>query len=104
MTDNIFYTINGVFLILLFWASRVMFVPVTVTIYAAQYHHWDLVLALRSMRIICHIGNALQFCFQAYWFVLLVRLAWRVVGGWSTAESNKTRTSTQETQFHVKKE
>lgn len=112
MTDNKFYTINGAFLIFLFLASRVMFVPITVTIYAAQYHHWDLLQALGNMKVICHICNALQFCFQTYWFVLLVRLARSVVRGWfqsagevrrSTTE-DKSRTSMQHAQFHVKKE
>ena len=56
--------------------------PISVSIYAAQYHRWDVMQALRSMRMICHLCNALQFCIQFYWFVLLLRMAARVVGGW----------------------
>ena len=110
MTKNVLYTVNGAVLVFLFLASRVMFVPITVTIYAAQYHQWDVLQALRHMRAVCHLANALQLGLQTYWFVLLLRLAVRVVRGWtgevqrSTRRSSedRIRTSTQDTSFHVK--
>jgi hypothetical protein len=107
MTGNKIYILNGALLILLFLTSRVMFVPITVTIYAAQYHQWNLVTAMSTMRVICHLGNALQCCFQTYWFVLLVGLAARVVrtSWFQTARlSTRTTTQSQDIQFHIKNE
>ena len=82
MADTNFYTLNGALLILFFLVFRVLFVPITVTIYAAQYHQWDVVQALGRMTRICHLCNAIQFCLQLYWFVCLLQLAARVVGRW----------------------
>lgn len=83
LTDNLFYTVNGALLILVFLLVRTLFVPISVSIYAAQYHHWDLLRALGSMKWICHTCNLMQFSLQLYWFVLLLRLAVGVVRGWS---------------------
>lgn len=99
LTGNLFYAVSGAFLIIVFLVARIMNVPITVTIYAAQYHKWDLLQALSSMKTICHIGNAIQFSLQMYWFVLLLRLAVRVVRGWfrlakeeGRGQSDSTRT------------
>ena len=88
LTSNIFYAVNGALLIITFLASRILFVPISISIYAAQYHGWDVMQALRSMRIVCHLGNALQFCIQFYWFLLLLRMAARVVRGWLVEEKS----------------
>ena len=83
MTNNILYTLNGALLIVVFLIVRVLFVPITVAIYAAQYHRWDIPEALGKMRGICHLCNLLQFSLQLYWFVQLLRLAGHVVRKWS---------------------
>ncbi len=77
---------------------RVCFVPITVTIYAAQYHQWNLLEAMGRMQTICYVCNLLQFSFQLYWFVQLVRLAGQVVRGWSRVDATSVspRTTTNE--------
>ncbi len=84
---------NGGFLVLVFLASRVMFVPSSIAIYAAQYHQWDVMQALGTMKRVCHLGNALQFSFQLYWFVLLLRLSASVVRGWAANENGSSAAS-----------
>ena len=79
LTDNLFYIVNGALLVVTFLLVRVMFVPLSITFYAGQYHQWDVVQALGAMRWVCHLANSLQFFFQLYWFVQLLRLARQVV-------------------------
>lgn len=85
-----------------------MFVPINVAIYAAQYHRWDFVQALGSMRTICHVCNILQFSFQAYWFLLLLKLAAKVVSDWlhwtNGRGGDKSRNYAQNVHFDTKKE
>lgn len=81
-TNNVFYWLNGALLIVVFLVLRVLFVPINVAVYAAQYHQWGFGQALRSMKTICHICNTLQFSLQAYWFLLLLKLAGKVVKDW----------------------
>lgn len=81
MTDNLFYVVNGALLVITFLLVRVMFVPLSISFYAGQYHQWDMVQALGAMRWICHLANFIQFAFQLYWFVQLLRLARQVVRG-----------------------
>ena len=95
LTNNLAYSINGALLILLFLLSRVLFVPITVTIYAAQYHNWGILKALGHMRRICHLCNLIQFTLQSYWFFLLLRLAAGVLRTWTWhSRSNRGQTDT----------
>lgn len=92
MMKSTLYTLNGALLVMVFLIVRVFFVPITVSIYAAQYHNWNLFQALGTMKPICHLCNFLQFSFQFYWFVLLVRLTGAVVRSWSNyGEEPKNR-------------
>ena len=89
MTNSTLYTLNGALLVVVFLLVRVLFVPITVSIYAAQYHQWDIFEALGRMTRICHLCNLLQFSFQFYWFIQLVRLASSVVRSWSGQDAMK---------------
>lgn len=98
LTNNLFYTINGALLIMAFLISRVLFVPIAVSILAAQYHQWDIFKALASMTRLCHFCNFLQFSLQFYWFLLLVRLAANVVRGWTDRGREKRHSDTLRTE------
>lgn len=57
-----------------FFIVRILNVPFTLLVYAAQYHNWDIVSALLRLRIVCYIAIFLQYILQIYWFVLIIRL------------------------------
>ena len=44
-------------------------------VYAAQYHNWNLLAALRKLRLVCYVSIILQYCLQFYWFILIMKLA-----------------------------
>ncbi len=98
MTRGAFYRINGVLLILVFLLVRVLYVPLSILVFSAQYHEWRVIDALYHMRWHCHVCNLIQFLLQLYWFVSLMQLAWDVVRGWM-----KTGTKRQ-LQEHIKQQ
>lgn len=68
-------TVNGALTILTFFIFRVMNTPLTVLLYAAQNHDWDVLAAMWTMRPVCHVTLALEFVLQVYWFSGLIRIA-----------------------------
>ncbi len=54
---------------------RILNIPFVLLVYAAQYHNWNIVAALRKLRVVCYVAILLQYCLQLYWFNLILRLA-----------------------------
>lgn len=69
------YLFNGFLLVAVFFVVRILNVPITLFIYAVQHHNWNMIAALRKLKLICYIAIVLQYILQFYWFVLIVRLA-----------------------------
>lgn len=77
LKDTNLYKLNGAILLLTFLLARVLYVPFALLIYAAQYHNWDVWLALKSMYPVCHFFNAVLVLLQTYWYLALVSIAMR---------------------------
>lgn len=69
------YLLNGFLLVFVFFVVRILNIPFTLMVYAAQYHSWNIVAALRRLRLVCYIAIGLQYVLQFYWFILIVKLA-----------------------------
>ena len=71
------YIANGFLLVFVFFVVRILNIPFVLLVYAAQYHNWNIVSALRKLKVVCYVSIILQYCLQFYWFNLIVRLALR---------------------------
>ena len=96
-----FYLINGILLVVIFFIVRILNIPFTLTVYAAQYHSWDIVAALYHLRVVCYMFISLQYVMQIYWFCLIVKLA---IKGLSERQKAPTETFTKEMLSEKKKE
>ena len=81
LTKNVWYTINGAVLILVFLLVRVLNMPMCIVVYAAQYHQWSIMDTLRHLRWTCYAGIVTDVLIQGYWFISLLTLARGVIRG-----------------------
>ena len=79
MHRTVFYKVNGVFLLVTFFIVRLLNTPLSFLAYAAQYHSWDVVAAVKAMKPICHTCLILEYALQVYWYSAIVKLAHSVV-------------------------
>ena len=69
------YIFNGFLLVAVFFVVRILNIPIVLLIYAAQCHNWNLIAALRKLKLICYFSICLQYTLQFYWFIKIVKLA-----------------------------
>jgi hypothetical protein len=66
------YYVNGAALVCVFFLVRVANTPLTLLLYSAQHHHWNVYHALRAMSFICHTTLAAELALQTYWFTQIL--------------------------------
>ena len=76
---------------MVFLIARLLNVPIAILVYTAQYHEWNVMKALATMRWMCHTGNLIQFLFMLNWFIRLLLVARNVIRGWFTADAEKIK-------------
>ncbi len=68
-------TIIGALGVLTFFIFRLLNTPLTILLFAAQQHDWDLLAAASAMKPMCHVALGLEFLLQLYWFSAIVVVA-----------------------------
>ena len=77
MEGSVLYQVNGAALVVVFFIVRVASTPLTLLLYAAQHHSWNLREALSEMRLICHVMLSTELTLQLYWFFQILSTARR---------------------------
>lgn len=69
---SLVYLVNGILLVCVFFIVRVANTPLTLLLYSAQHHHWNVYQGLSAMRPVCHIMLVADLTLQVYWFTKLL--------------------------------
>ena len=71
------YRVNGAALVCVFFLVRVTNTPLTLLLYSAQHHHWNVYHALSAMSFICHTALSAELALQSYWFTQILATGFR---------------------------
>ena len=71
-----------------FFTVRILNIPFALTVYAAQYHNWEIMATLYQLRLVCYISIILQYILQIYWFILILKLVLKGFFGMSNKDGS----------------
>lgn len=75
LQDSLLYLVNGVSVVLVQFVVRILNWPATIVVYAAQYHNWDIVAAVKSLYTLCIVCTVTWQVLEIYWFWLIIQLS-----------------------------